>query len=295
MKYPRILAALRSAQWAISESTLQAIGDTLAARMTGRLSASSSELPAPRAFMDEDDGDGDAPTEPPYEMAAPGVAVVKLHGIIGKNLSSMEMMCGGCDIVDVHERLVAAAAAAEVGAIILDIDSPGGVASGVAEFATAIEQLSEESGKPIIAYASGLCASAAYWIACGCDAIYSSPSSDVGSIGVYMALVDESENWAKEGYRLVLVKAGEHKGAGMSGSKITPEQEALWQSKVDYIYSQFTAAVRAARPSVADTTMQGQTFYGPLAQEVKLVDGIHPDVASVASEISSFWAMKPAV
>ncbi len=269
MKYPRILAAIRSAKWAVTPATLHAIRDVLSARLTGRDGLD-------RVFRaDGDFASGeDSPPPRPYEMAAVGVAVVQLHGIIGKNLSSMETMCGGCDLLAVEGNLAQALADPGVATVLLDIDSPGGTVTGVADFASAIGALSAQSGKPVFAYASGQCCSAAYWIACGCSAIACGSSADIGSIGVYMAVVDESENWKQEGYKLVLVKAGEHKAAGISGSSITPEQVALWQADVDFIYAQFTTAVRAARPGIATATMQGQTFYGPRALEAGLVDKV---------------------
>lgn len=273
MKYPRILAALRSAKWAVTPATLQAIGDTLSARLTGRMA-------------DTGDGeDGDEIPSSPYEMIAPGVAAVRLHGIIGRNLSSLEMMCGGCDLAYVDEALELALADVAVAAVVLDVDSPGGTVGGVAEFAAKIGELSAASGKTVCAYASGNCCSAAYWIACGCDFIACSPSSDVGSIGVYMALVDESENWAKDGYKLVLIKSGEFKAAGIAGSKVTDAQIALWQADVDYIYAQFSGAVKAARPGVKEDALQGQVFYGPRAMDAGLVDKIFPDMEAMAEEI----------
>ena len=272
MKYPRILAAIRSAKWAVRPETLQAIRDVLSARLQGRI---TDTLPAYAGAISADaGGDGGDCEEEPFEFVAPGIARVELHGIIGKNLSGMEMMCGGCDIDDVEENLIAALADSTVTGVILDIDSPGGTVGGVADFAARISQLEQESGKSVIAYASGQCCSAAYWIACGCTGIVAGSSSDIGSIGVYIALVDESENWADEGYKLVLVKAGDYKAAGYPGSKITPEQVAIWQDDVDFIYGQFTDAVRAARPGIATETMQGQTFYGPRALTALLVDDI---------------------
>lgn len=278
MKYPRILAAIRSAKWAVTPSTLQAIRDTLSARITGKL--------APRAGdMEIDDCEDDDPEEP-FEMIALGVASVKLHGIVGKNLSSLEMKCGGCDIACVQENLQAALADSGVAAVVLDIDSPGGTVNGVQEFAAEIAEMSAGFGKPVIAYASGTCCSAAYWIACGCAGVACSPSSDVGSIGVYMAMIDESANWQQEGYKLVLIKAGEWKAAGIAGSTITPEQSAMWQSEVDLIYGQFTDFVRAARAGIADETMQGQSFYGPRALAAKLVDNIYPEALDLAEQLA---------
>jgi protease-4 len=284
VKYPRILAAIRSAKWAVRPETLHAIRDVLSARLQGRLAdpAYGLKLKAYRQDLEDDDSVEESPA---YEFCAPGIAVVKLHGIIGKNLSGLEMMCGGCDIACVEENLTAALADSATATVILDIDSPGGTVTGVADFAAKIADLEADSGKTVVAYASGQCCSAAYWIACGCTALCASTSSDVGSIGVYIALVDESENWTEDGYKLVLVKAGDYKAAGISGSQITPEQIALWQADVDFIYAQFTGAVRAARPGIADETMQGQTFYGPRALAAGLVDEI-TDLETLAQDLA---------
>lgn len=285
MNYPRILAAIRSAKWAVTPATLHAIRDTLSARMQGRMSARA------RAQEEADYGDPDQPK--PFEMVGPGVAAVQMRGIIGKNLSQLEMDCGGCDIGMVEQNLRTALADVSVGAVLLCIDSPGGTVNGVAEFASRIESLSAATGKPVVAFADGQACSAAYWLACGCSAIFCTPSSDVGSIGVYMALIDESENWAQEGFKLVLIKAGDFKAAGIPGSQITDEQIALWQGEVSFIYEQFKAVVRAARPSVADPEMQGQSFYGPLALDAGLVDGVVNSMADVLGEFAAAAPLSP--
>jgi signal peptide peptidase SppA len=287
--FPRILAAIRSARWAVMPATLHAIGETLSARMSGKLGVPrmADDMPGEMG-QPEDDG-------PQYEKVGTGsaVAVVPMHGIIGRRLSGMEMECGGCDIARVEEAVTAAIADPEVGALVLDIDSPGGTVGGVDEFRQKLTALSVESGKPILAFASGQLCSAAYWIACGCTAgICASSSSDVGSIGVYVAIVDESAAWEKEGYRLVLIKAGEHKADGIAGSAVTPEQIARWQEDVDYIYGQFTSAVKAARPGVGDDIMQGQTFYGPRAQAVGLTDATYPDLAACLADFTGTSAAR---
>lgn len=283
MRYPRILEAIRSAKWAVTPGTLHAIRDTLSARLTGRI----AEYPG-NGGGDDEDGAGECP---PFEMVAAGVAEVQMRGIIGRNLSALEMACGGCDLAVVESNLMAALAAPGVGAVVLNIDSPGGVVGGVAEFAARIGELSAESGKPIWAYASGQCCSAAYWIACGCAGISAAPSADVGSIGVYMALIDESANWAKEGYELVLIKAGEFKAAGIAGSKITDEQRALWQADVDDIYGQFSAAVRDGRGGrVANSAMQGQVFFGQRAIAAGLIDRIDNSAEHAAQNMAPLGA-----
>lgn len=284
MKYPRILAAIRSAKWAIAPASLQAIRDTLAAHVSGRM--------ALKVRADEDMEDcemSEEGSDDGVKMLVPGVACVRLFGIIGKHLSSMESECGGCDIARVEENLKAALANPMVATVILHIDSPGGAVPGVPDFAAKIKQMQAESGKSVWAFIDGQGCSAAYWIASACAGIACTTSSDVGSIGVYMALIDESQNWAEEGYKLVLIKAGEYKGAGMTGSVITPEQIALWQDDVNTIYAQFTGAVTAARPQVTSDTMQGQTFYGERALSVGLVDQICPDMDAMVAAVAPVY------
>jgi ClpP class serine protease len=91
---------------------------------------------------------------------------------------------GSVAIVPVHGALIRAAAApvavhspawmilrsqirqyandADVSAIVLDIDSPGGTVAGTMETAAAVQDAAAQ--KPVIAIANTLAASAAYWI-----------------------------------------------------------------------------------------------------------------------------------
>jgi signal peptide peptidase SppA len=282
MNYPRIISAIRSAKWAMLPSTMQAMRDALAAHINGKLAA--SDIPGRRRAYDE--GQSSGFMRKPFSMVAPGIACVELCGIIGKNLSSLEMDCGGCDIGQVESDLRLALAAPGVSSVILHIESPGGAVPGVGEFAAKIESLSAAAGKLVWAFVDGRCCSAAYWIACGCYGIIGTTSSDVGSIGVFMACVDESEAWAKEGYKLVLIKAGAFKGAGIPGSEISPEQITIWQADVDAIYATFSGFVSARRPAVTSDSMQGQVFFGARAQTAGLVDEMVPDLEAMIAKIS---------
>lgn len=284
MHYPRIISAIRSAKWAMLPSTMQAIRDTLAAHVNGKLSAADN--PARRRAWD--DGGDSSPRQPaPFTIIAPGVARVDMCGIIGKNLSMLEMDCGGCDIAAVEANLKLALASPGVAQVVLRIDSPGGTVNGVGEFAAKIRPMGEAAGKRVWAFTEGQCCSAAYWIAAGCFGIVCTASSDVGSIGVFMALVDESQAWADEGYKLVLIKAGTYKAAGIAGSEITPEQIALWQADVDVIYGAFTGFVSAQRPAVTTDAMQGQVFYGARAKTANLADEIVADMDEMVAKISA--------
>lgn len=281
--YPRLLSRLRSARWSIQPSSLQAVYDSLGAHLRGgRLRAGE---------FDGEDEEIDPPEQGPEVAPLPQpVAIIPIYGIIGKHLSSLETRCGGVDVDRIEEQIAAAIAEPVTQCIILDIDSPGGVATGIPELAAKIRTWSEQ--KMIIAFTSSLCCSAAYWLASGCKAIIATPTADLGSIGVYIALVDDSEWWKQEGIKLELIKAGKFKAAGISGKALTAEERALFQGDVDAIYEMFTADVRAGRRDkpIADETMQGQTFMGASSQAVNLCDAIVPDLGQVVAAFAAHYA-----
>lgn len=79
----------------------------------------------------------------------------------------------------------------KVKSIVLNIDSPGGVASGINELAEMIYE--GRSRKKIVAYIGGIGASAAYWIASAAGEIVIDEASLAGSIGVVVEAVVENE------------------------------------------------------------------------------------------------------
>src|SRR5690606_33365251 len=96
-----------------------------------------------------------------------------------------------------------------VSAIVLRIDSPGGLASGLFDFTDRIFEARQT--KPIVAVVDDIAYSAAYAIAAAAEKIYVSRTSGVGSVGVVGYHVDRSEADAAEGLKVTAVYAGAHK------------------------------------------------------------------------------------
>ena len=78
----------------------------------------------------------------------------------------------------------------KVKAILLDVDSPGGVADGVKTLADQI--LAARGQKPIVAFAHGQMCSAAYWLGASADRVMADDTAMVGSIGTVMTHTDRS-------------------------------------------------------------------------------------------------------
>ena len=200
------------------------------------------------------------------------IAIIQIHGVIDKMISEFEMECyGGCDLADIDQALALAGADPAIDTIVLDIHSPGGSVTGTPETAARIAALRDTH--EIHAYTSTMCCSAAYYIASQADHIATAPSATVGSIGVYMAILDQTRALEMEGYKVELIKAGQFKAMGASFKPLTDDERDLLQSRVDAIHSDFKAAVTTLR-DVKDTTMQGQSFDGTEAESLGLIDEI---------------------
>lgn len=201
-------------------------------------------------------------------------AVIPVEGVIGRKFSS-SLKSSGVTSVDVLERMIKAAGNDDqINSLLLTFDSPGGIALGVPEAASAINQ-AKANGKTVVAYIDGLAASAAYWMAAQADVIVSMPSSQVGSVGAYMAVLDSSRAAEMAGYKVELFRSGPNKGMGMPGTSLTDAQRAMLQERVTKLGNDFKAAVRMGRGrEIKDEVMQGQTFDAATALAHGLIDSV---------------------
>lgn len=198
------------------------------------------------------------------------VAVLPVRGVIGAGLSDFDADTGGFDLDDLGEWLDEAEADAAVSAVFMDFDTPGGTVSGVAEAAERIRSFS----KPVVAFVGASCCSAGYWLASAAHRVLATPSAQVGSIGVYIALPDYSALYEANGIRVDVIKAGELKAAGVPGTALSDAQREDLQNRVNAIHAEFKAAVSARRSLASADSMRGQSFSGREAAARGLVTGL---------------------
>ena len=110
--------------------------------------------------------------------------------------------------------------------IVLDIDSPGGTVAGTPEAAAQIAAANKV--KRVDAWTGNLMCSAAYYLAAGCRGVYAAPSATVGSIGVYLPVVDRSEMYKAMGVKVDIIKSGKYKGMGFPGTSLTDDQRGTF-------------------------------------------------------------------
>ena len=199
-----------------------------------------------------------------------GTGVIPVAGVIGKGLSPLEKMMGSADVDAVMAAIDQMTANPSVQRIAFHVSSPGGTVTGVEELANKIRGLKV----PTMAYTDSEMASAAYWIASAADRVIAAPSATVGSIGVYMAIPDLSKAAEMQGVKMVVIKSGKFKGAGIEGTSLTQDQLDNLQASVDAIHADFKAAVLMKRKMVKADSMEGQTFSGKQAAQLGLVTGL---------------------
>lgn len=288
--YPRIFARVFGEPWAITPQMHQIIRETLAAKLSGEATAALSEAP-PRAEPLAFSGASIAPAGDPYEgliLLTPQIACVPVFGIIGKHLSYLETMCGGCDLDTVCLRLHQAQQHPTVRRIVMIFDTPGGAMTGLPETAKMMRDMGAE--KPIDAYSETGCYSAGYYLASQAGRIVGTPSSMWGSIGVIWTWISHTARMAKEGDAAVVFQGGTLKAAGLDGKEMTPDESALFQDLVDKLYGEFKATVTSTRPQVQEVIMQGRFMKASDAQTAGLIDEqvwtLGDLVAQIESELS---------
>lgn len=159
--------------------------------------------------------------------------------------------------------------------ILLYMDTGGGTMYESDEVYRALANYTATTGRPVWAYMASTCASGGYYICMAADKLVANYNTTTGSIGVYIALTDTSGLYDKLGVRTVLVRSGENKGIGVTGTEITPENEAVYQSMVDESYETFLGLVAKGRNmdiATARPLADGRPYTANQALENGLVD-----------------------
>jgi ClpP class serine protease len=174
-------------------------------------------------------------------------AVLQIRGMIVKDCPFYYWMCGYATPLILLDAALDMVAEGGFTSLILDFNSPGGSVLGLQETASRIKAL-QTQGVHTTAYASIMCASAAYYIASACQEIFASPSAIVGSIGTYSVFMDWSKAAEMSGlsYRVFVARDAPLKAAGADGT-LTQAQADDMQRHVDEADSLFQAQLKGSR------------------------------------------------
>lgn len=206
----------------------------------------------------------------------PGVAVIPVNGMLSKGAGPFAEACMGAVNPDrVTHALSQAIAAKDVSKIVLDVGSPGGRTTAIAELGALVKQATQTRGKTVYAFTDTHIASAAEWIASQADEVIMTGSSQIGSIGTYLAFLNPKIAMQTQGYSLELFSKGTHKALGLPGRDLTQADREYLQGTVDKLNAQFVATVKAGRPKVSEEALRDAKMYdAPDAIHHGLADGL---------------------
>jgi ClpP class serine protease len=136
--------------------------------------------------------------------------------------------------------------------VVLHVDSPGGYVSGVRETRRAIAR-AQEAGIYVVAYVSGMAASAALWLASAADEVVLSPLAQAGSVGVVVTLARDSE----DGDTIEVVSSQTPRKRGSTNDS---EYMSALQGRVDKLATVMLGEIAADRGVAVDQLGDGSVY-----------------------------------
>ena len=204
------------------------------------------------------------------------IAIIPIHGYISNRASIWSLMGLETSSELIGYAIDSAINDTNVGAVVLDVNSPGGTVMGLTSITDKI--YNARGKKPIIAVSNGLMASAAYFIGSAADEIVADPDSETGSIGTIGVHFDYSKALCDAGIKATIIKYGKYKGEGNPYEELSDDAKTEWQNTVDGYGESFVNAVARNRnttnANVKASFGQGRVFMAQKAKDVGMVDRI---------------------
>lgn len=205
-------------------------------------------------------------------LAGDKIAVIPLSGSI--MAESTSLFYGPVITPDlVKEQLNRAQQDMAVKAIVLRIESPGGLVAPCQEILGEIEEV--KRSKPIIVSMGSMAASGGYYISAKADKIVALPGTLTGSIGVISQIPNVKGLYEKLGIEIQTFKGGKYKDMYSGLRELTPEEKEIMQQMTDEYYEQFVEVVAEGRGLSKQKVRElatGQLYIATEAKELGLID-----------------------
>ncbi len=158
-------------------------------------------------------------------------------------------------------------------AIVLRVNSPGGSPLASDQVWRSVRAAREN--KPVVVSMSDTAASGGYYVASAATSVVAQPTTQTGSIGVFILRPSIGELLEKLGVSAEPLQRGELAGLGGASRPLTEPQRSLLERLVRSAYADFLARVSEGRElptEEVDKVGQGRVWLGSRALELKLVD-----------------------
>jgi protease-4 len=217
-----------------------------------------------------------------------GIAIIPIKGEISAEKTPFSVEMSAFEIVD---SIAKAEADPAVGAILLEINSPGGSTVATRQIVEKVREARES--KPIVSWISEAGTSGAYYVAAASDYIVADPDSITGSIGVISVLPNVGGLLEKLGVKVRVLKEGRHKDIGSVFSDLNKEEEMIIQKILHGAFARFKGDILLFRGEKIDKSQfeeiaDGRILSGEQAFSIGLVDklGSRAQAVSAAASIA---------
>ena len=229
---------------------------------------------------------GPAPEDRKPFIYTDGLAIIPIHGALLNRFGGSWGFVTGYQAI--RRQMNAALEDEDVQLIVFDVDSPGGETAGCFELAEEIRASREI--KPSIAVVDSLAASAGYALASSATRMVATPSSKIGSIGVFIMHVDFTGALDQAGIQISYIEApkGGMKTAGSAYRRMDKRTAEYLQAFVDASYDEFVSLVSINRglEDAAIRETEARVFRADEALALRLID----EVKTPSEAVSSFVA-----
>lgn len=171
----------------------------------------------------------------------------------------------------------------DVKAIVLRVNSPGGSATASEHIQRELRLAAEV--KPVVVSMGSYAASGGYWISAYGTRIFAEPTTITGSIGVVGIHFDVKKLANDLGITWDGVKTGKYADIFTISRPKTPEELAIYQGMVEWIYGEFIRKVSEGRKLDPDDVRKiagGRVWSGREAVKLGLVDELGGLDAAIA-------------
>jgi len=286
MDYPHLWSRLYGAPLAIHPEKAAIIEAVFRSRLTGAALPAEVEQAAAKVMSRPPLENAaqvrfQARSDKPYALTEAGVAVIPILGTLVQRAWGLDALSGMMSYGSIGRRISVAAEDRDARAVLLEIDSYGGEAFGLAELAQIISAAGD--AKPVWAAINEQAYSAAYFLAAAVKRITIPVSGATGSIGVVALHVDQSKRDATQGYNYTYVYAGARKKDFNPHEPLSDAARETLQAEVDRHYGLFTAHVARGRgvDEKAVRATEAGILPPALAKEGKFID----DIATFADTV----------